>query len=1104
MILIPLGDSIVFAEGSDDVSFDIEVLENNTESVHWKINWDSRSTEDEDFEFKVTQSTGLSLGRVNKSDQVKMDKRTNETLFTAPANQSADSIEIETPITDSSISTGQLAINFNGKQTKQEVTIEKPEPVETPETNENNDNNENVNNNDEGNESEEVSEPEEPQEPEEPVVEENENNGDEEEVTKEEKPEKKEKKKAEDEDEEVPVNTHKKGPLPNITPFAINGLDQGEVGVDKTATPSGNFLEWDVELEVAGKDIKQESYDIVLVFDRSNSMNDGNRETSSKAAAKEFAENLLDGTNSNIKLGVVPFGSDTSGNSNTGRIGLTQNAQAVKNAIDSIIIGPSYSDGGTNISGGLARGKTMVNSGSADHKIIVLFSDGEPTYSLQAADYDKPYSGWSDGSSRYDYILKDFGSRVGNGLGGNTPNYDLGCTGIIFQNCQVKVRDHIIPTISHAHQEIMNAGIGVYSIGFEVGGLQDAQYTLRNSQNLGYYNASTDNISDIFDQISSALKYAANEAYVDDVIGDMFEFVPGSMVTSHGKNANYNYNERKITWDIGNVKEDDGTYTLKYKVRLDCTKNPKLGELYGTNEFATLFYKTANGDSQQKDFPEPKVKADAGQITKIGFRVNAAGDPIDSNGNVVSMEEAEQFYNELHSEGLSPGSYDVPAGTTPNGYELHESFTDPASVDIASTVCVTAPFGYVKTGQFKIEKQDEEDSSITLPGATFKVTGPNGEDLGELTTGPDGTATSPIWPEGTYTLEETSAPDGYEITPGQDLQVTIDGNSEEVATIIITNKLSKGKVKVFKVDEDDQTIPLEGAVFDIQDSDGNSVGTLTTDEDGQAISESLPIGDYTLVEIQAPDNYEFSEGQDLSFTIVKGETTEVTVTNKKQQGKIKLIKTDDTSDENRLEGAKFDVKDEDGTVVDTLVTDENGEATSIDLDVGDYTLEEVEAPYGYELSQGQNFTITVEADSTKTIKITNKQLKGSITILKVDEDGNAITSEDATFIIRDKDGNEVANGTTDADGKIVFDNLPVGEYQIVETKAPEGYSLLRNPIDVEITPDELHITETVVNSEKGWSIPSTGGMGVWYFFGIGLFLMLAASVLFFRQKRKTI
>src|SRR5699024_6648730 len=257
-------------------------------------------------------------------------------------------------------------------------------------------------------------------------------------------------------------NKHRSGILPNIAPRALSSFG-GDVEIDKKATPSGNFLEWDVELEVSGEDIVQETYDIVLVFDRSNSMNAGNREASSKAAAKQFADNLLGGNNDNIRIGVVPFGSDTSGNSNTGRINLTDNAQAVKNAINSIIIGPSYQDGGTHISAGLARGKTMLAGSGADNQIIVLFSDGEPTYSYEAGDYDKPYSGWTDGSNRYDYILKNFGSTVGNGLAGNTPSYNLGtptppnCGGWFQPSCSypVEVRDHIIPTISHAHQEIM-------------------------------------------------------------------------------------------------------------------------------------------------------------------------------------------------------------------------------------------------------------------------------------------------------------------------------------------------------------------------------------------------------------------------------------------------------------------------------------------------------------------------------------------------------------------------------------------------------------------------------------------------------------------------
>src|SRR5699024_9346723 len=118
-----------------------------------------------------------------------------------------------------------------------------------------------------------------------------------------------------------------------------------------------------------------------------------------------------------------------------------------------------------------------------------------------------------------------------------------------------------------------------------------------------------------------------------------------------------------------------------------------------------------NDQQAQKDFPKPHITAETGKINKIGYRVNAAGDPVDANGNVVSLAEAEQFYDELHEEDVEPGDYHVDPGETPEGFIMHDNFSSPASLTV-DAVCHTVHFGYVKTGQFQIEKQDAENSDL--------------------------------------------------------------------------------------------------------------------------------------------------------------------------------------------------------------------------------------------------------------------------------------------------------------------------------------------------------------------------------------------------------
>src|SRR5699024_5229602 len=129
--------------------------------------------------------------------------------------------------------------------------------------------------------------------------------------------------------------------------------------------------------------------------------------------------------------------------------------------------------------------------------------------------------------------------------------------------------------------------------------------------------------------------------------------------------------------------------------------------------------------------------------------------------------------------------------------------------------------------------------------------------------------------------------------------------------------------------------------------------------------------------------------------------------------------------------------------------------------------DEVEAPYGYELSTGQDLSVTVTAYGETLIAVTNKQLKGTITIIKVDAEDHTILLQNAEFALKDSDGNTIATGITKANGEFVFKNIPVGKYQLEEIIAPENYRLLKKRIDVEVTPNDLQVTKTIENSQKG-------------------------------------
>ena len=164
-------------------------------------------------------------------------------------------------------------------------------------------------------------------------------------------------------------------------------------------------------------------------------------------------------------------------------------------------------------------------------------------------------------------------------------------------------------------------------------------------------------------------------------------------------------------------------------------------------------------------------------------------------------------------------------------------------------------------------------------------------------------------------------------------------------------------------------------------------------------------------------------------------------------GNLKVIKTGDNGE--LLAGAKFQLKDMNGTVVGEKTSDENGKLTFTDIMDGEYTLEEVESPKGF--LKAEPVKVTIRAGETAEINVVDTQIKGRIQVLKVDEEtGEPL--EGASFDIEDKTtGQVVENITTGVDGRATSSLLPFRDYIVRETKAPNKYVLNGKEYEVSIT-----------------------------------------------------
>ncbi|AIE78340.1 LPXTG-motif cell wall anchor domain protein [Bacillus cereus] len=264
-------------------------------------------------------------------------------------------------------------------------------------------------------------------------------------------------------------------------------------------------------------------------------------------------------------------------------------------------------------------------------------------------------------------------------------------------------------------------------------------------------------------------------------------------------------------------------------------------------------------------------------------------------------------------------------------------------------------------------------------------------------------------------------------------------------------------LQIKKVDENNENIVLKDAKFDVIDKENNVVDTVTTNEKGIAEVKDLPFGDYFVKEISAPEGY-IKVDTPVKVTIDNTNIIEFVMKNTKkvENGQLKLLKKDSESGQ-LLPGAKFDVIDKDGNVVETIITDDKGEALSKQLSVGTYTLKEVEAPKGYELSSS-SVSVDVEANKVVTVDVVNKKIPEKVTgqfeIVKVDAEDKAKVLSDAEFEVY-KDGKKVETLRTDKTGKVISQKLEPGKYTLKETKAPQGYKLLKEEIEVVVEANKV-------------------------------------------------
>ena len=307
-------------------------------------------------------------------------------------------------------------------------------------------------------------------------------------------------------------------------------------------------------------------------------------------------------------------------------------------------------------------------------------------------------------------------------------------------------------------------------------------------------------------------------------------------------------------------------------------------------------------------------------------------------------------------------------------------------------------------------------------------------------------------------------------------------------------------VKTSEPDAEFQIYLKSAGSYDASPEDSRQ--TITTDANGYAITKRLPYGIYTIHQTKGNNKYYFINDIDVTISDNDANYHKI-LENTPIEFYLKMVKKDaDTGNTVNVAGATFELYDENGAKVsfktmtsagvqtfDSFTTNENGCVYTLEkLLKGNYTLVETKAPEGYVLdSTPVSFTVSentyTEDGGTEIVVVekADKAVTGQLTVTKVGEvldKWDAATADNdnhfvykkaniqgASFTLTAKEdiktadnngyayraGDVVAEFTTGADGSSVIDNLPLGSYVLTETKAPAGFVIDTDPVDVTFT-----------------------------------------------------
>ena len=415
---------------------------------------------------------------------------------------------------------------------------------------------------------------------------------------------------------------------------------------------------------------------------------------------------------------------------------------------------------------------------------------------------------------------------------------------------------------------------------------------------------------------------------------------------------------------------------------------------------------------------------------------------------------------------------------------------------------------YLKEGSIKVTKSTT--GNLNIKDIRFVVKGisdTNSDIERELFTDENGEALFENLPIGKYTVTEdgSTVPAAYLVANEQ--TVTVEYNT--TAEVKVTNEEKTGSIKVQKRTEGQKNV--EGITFYLKGTSdsGREINIpATTDKDGVAVFENVPVGTYMVIEDEETVPYGYFVADEKKVTVIYSETVDAEIINNEQTGTIKVHKR--TEGDLNISGITFYLKGTSDTGREINIpaeTDKDGIAKFENVPIGTYKVIEDEktVPYGYLVAAEKEVTVTY-AETVDT-DILNAEQTGTIQVHKKTADMTNV--EGIRFILSgvSDTGREInIPAITDKDGLAKFEGVPIGTYTITEdgSTVPYGYLVADSK---QVTVAYAQTVDTDMVNEKAPDTPNTGVMdndsdGRTALCSVAIILAGAAVLMFSRKKKE--